>query len=247
MMPNTTLKIQNTNLHVEAIKKVDKTRLTPETIENLKKDGLDSIIFQKGDEVFIAYKRNLDLSHIKVNGDAFNTFTARDSGQLYSTQDQEPVKVLFVDDENKESFWQAPYKKIAGILDDPAYKASAIGFLGGAIAGTTRMTGLSQVAKVGVYSGTALGTTAAVLRYESELTSDTNAMAAVGGGVGYLGGHIAGGYLHNISHYVTKNPKVTIGLAIGAGVAVGTGLILDRLYDNRDVSNYTTVNYISNP
>jgi len=244
-MPKTTLKIQNTNLHVEGIKKIDRSKLTPETLENLKNDGLDEIIFQKGDQLYIAYKRNMDLSHLKINGSEFNAHNARDSGQMFATMDGEPVKVLFKDDENQESFWHTPFKSIAGILDDPAYKASAIGFLGGAIARTTGMSGISNVYKVGVYGGTSLGTTAAVFRYESELSSDTNAMAAVGAGVGYLGGHITGGYIHNISQFVSKHPKAMIGVAIGAGVAIGTGLILDRLYDNRDVSNYAVVNYLA--
>ncbi len=241
------LSIQNSNLHVEAVKPVRKDiKLdNSELRAQLTHDGLDEVVFQKGDDIFIAYGTNLDLSQLKVNSDEFNPHhTADQKGQLF--EDKRPIQVLFVDDENKESFWTSPYKAIAKLLDDPGTKAGAAGFIGGVISGVTAKSSLSEVTKLGLYVGTGLGTTAAILRGEAEI-QDQNSVgwAAFSGAVGYLGGHVAGRHLPGLADYVVKNPKVAIGVAAGTVAVVGTGLLLDAISDSRKVPNYSVVQEIT--
>ncbi len=239
------LRIQNSNLHVEAVKairqgiKLDDNELRAQ----LTHDGLDEVVFQKGNDVFIAYGTNLDLSQLKVNADEFSQ-TGDQQGQLFANN--QPIQVLFVDDENKESFWVSPYKAIAKLLDDPATKAAATGFIGGVISGVTAKSSLSEVSKIGLYAGSGLGTAAASLRGEAEI-QDKNwkGMAVTSGFLGYTGGHIAGRYLHGAADYVAHNPKVAIGVAAGTAAVVGAGLLLDAISDSRKVPNYSVVQEIT--
>jgi hypothetical protein len=249
------LRIGKAIIPVEGIKQLKdvKSLEDPNIKAQLMKDGLDEIVFQKGDKVFIAYKQNLDLSRLKLNLENFDENSAYDAGQL--SQDGEAVKVLFTDDENKESFWTAPYadmgRAVTDLINDPIGKSALVGFIGGASAMVANKTGLSGVGIKSVYIGTGVGTVAAGLKAGSEngTCSDgtPGVIAGLGiGAVGYGVGSLAGLGGYHLVKAAIENPKVAILSTVSAATLVGTGIVLDLLSDNSKSVTYKVINKIAN-
>lgn len=262
----TEIKIGNASLSVEGIRPLKKDVQVDEKLKNqLAKDGFDSIIFKKGDELFIAYQKNMKLDDLKLNLDV-NTFdvnSAYDAGQL--SVDGDAVQVLHVDDENRDSFWVAPYKTAASgvksLINHPFGKSAILGFVGGVVTSVagqhlnieTNYSGVpANPSQHRIFMGTLLGTAggavAGGLKAGAEHNEpefwDTGAgigTAAVGYGAGALAG-LGGNALVTVAK---ENPKVTA-MAVGvAAVVIGTGIALDAMSDNNKPATYRVINQIS--
>jgi hypothetical protein len=254
------LRIGNAKVSVEGIRQLKAdTVLDDKTKSSLMKDGFDEIIFKKGDSLYIAYQKNMDLAKLNLNLDekTFDVNTAYDPGQL--SLDGDAVQAVFVDDENKDSFWVAPYKAagntITSMVNNPFGKSALIGFSAGAITTLTAKIvpgawndGPSSKLMAGVMIGTGLGTVGAGLKAAEENNEadfwDTGAgigAAAVGYGVGIGAG--IGGY--ELVKAAIQNPAVTA-VSLGAtAVVVGTGVVIDKLSDNNKPATYRVINSIS--
>ncbi len=251
------LRIGNASLSVEGIRPLKKdVQIDDKLKSQLAKDGFDSVIFKKGDEMFIAYQKNMKLDNLKLNPD-INTFdvnSAYDMGQM--SVDGDAVQVLHVDDENKDSFWVAPYKNMASgvksMINNPFGKAAILGFVGGA---TTTLVGKNMAATAtgervlnGVLLGTAGGGVIGGLKAGAE--SDTPEFWDTGAGVGaaalgYGAGALVAAGGDELVKVAAQNPKVTA-ITLGvAAVVVGTGVALDALSDNGKPATYRVINQIS--
>ncbi|HEY9843143.1 MAG: hypothetical protein ACAI44_21725, partial [Candidatus Sericytochromatia bacterium] len=232
----------------------------------LQKDGYDEIIFQKGDQLFIAYQKNMDLSKLQVNLDPakFDVNAAYDAGQL--SLDGDAVRVLYVDDENKTSMWTQPFKTagqgVTSLLNHPMGKAAMLGFVGGAVTAVAgshlnwdsdyswKPANPSQFkAFYGTLIGTAAGGAIGGLKAGAEYDGgpgfwDTGAglgSAALGYGAGALAGW--GG--NALVMAAKNNGKIA---AITAGVTaavVGTGIAMDLLSDRNKPATMRVINKIS--
>lgn len=237
--------------------------------DNLKaqlgKDGLDEVIFRQGDDLFVAYKKNANFDNLKLNMDKndFSIDDAYNSGQL--SRNGDAVQVLFVDDENKDSFWVAPFKTVGrgvkSMVNDPFGKAAILGFVGGAITTITGRhlninTSYSGVAEnathlrvfrgtlIGTGVGAALGGLKAGAENDVKDQWDTGIGLAAAAG-GYGAGALTGWGGDELVTLAKNNPKVA---AIAGGVTaavVGTGIALDLLSDNDKPANYRAINRIT--
>ncbi|MBT9545039.1 MAG: hypothetical protein IV090_06595 [Candidatus Sericytochromatia bacterium] len=251
------LRIGNASLSVEGIRPLKKdVQIDDKLKSQLSKDGFDSIIFKKGDEMFIAYQKNMKLDNLKLNPD-INTFdvnSAYDMGQM--SVDGDAVQVLHVDDENKDSFWVAPYKSMASgvksMINNPFGKAAILGFVGGA---TTTLVGKNMAATAtservfnGVLLGTAGGGVIGGLKAgaESDIPEFWDTGAGVGAAaLGYGAGALVAAGGDELVKVAAQNPKVTA-ITLGvAAVVVGTGVALDALSDNGKPATYRVINQIS--
>jgi hypothetical protein len=229
----------------------------------LMKDGLDEIVFQKGDKVFIAYKTNLELSRLQLNLESFDENSAYDAGQL--SLDGEAVKVLFVDDESKESFWAAPYKglgrSIVNMINEPAGKSAMVSFAGGVATGIVgkvvpgaaeRVPGdiiIPSTMSVGMKSviiGTLIGSTAAGLKAGAEDPEWAHPGIAVLNAACWAGGVGAGVGGVELAKIAGRNPVATAVTVGTAAAVIGTGLVLDALSDNSKTVTYKVINKIAN-
>lgn len=264
------LRIGNASLSVEGIRPLKKDVEINDQLKNqLAKDGFDSVIFKKGDEMFIAYQKNMKLDNLKLNPD-INTFdvnSAYDMGQM--SVDGDAVQVLHVDDENKDSFWVAPYKSAANgvksLINNPFGKAALLGFAGGAVSAVLgknlSLGGYSEAAKVYVEAnpvhtklmnatllGTAGGGVIGGLKAGAE--SDTPEFWDTGAGIGaaalgYGAGALVGAGADELVKLAAKNGKVAA-MSVGiAAVVVGTGIALDAMSDNAKPATYRVINQIS--
>lgn len=254
------LRIGNSVLSVEGIRPLkNDVKLDDAALKNqLQKDGFDEIIYKKGDQLFIAYQKNMDVSKLSLNLDknAFDPNSAYDAGQL--SVDGDAVEVLYVDDENKSSLWAAPYKSVASgvksMINDPYGKAALLGFVGGAATVVTKRNlqlgdGYKLAANpthskvlTGTIVGTSLGTVAGGLKAASETGDGSSLVAAA---AGYGAGALAGWGGDLLVKAVKENPKVA---AITVGVTalvVGTGVAMDYISDNSKPATYRVINKIA--
>lgn len=249
------LRIGNASLSVEGIRPLKKdVQIDDKLKSQLSKDGFDSIIFKKGDEMFIAYQKNMKLDNLKLNPD-INTFdvnSAYDMGQM--SVDGDAVQVLHVDDENKDSFWVAPYKSVANgvksLINNPFGKAAVLGFVGGA---TTALVG-QHSGKVGerVFNATFLGTTggSVIGGLKAGAESDKPEFWDTGAGLGsaalgYGAGALVATGADELVKLAAQNGKVAA-MSVGiAAVVVGTGIAIDALSDNGKPATYRVINQIS--
>lgn len=232
----------------------------------LQKDGYDEIIFKKGDQLYIAYQKNMDLSKLNLNLDPakFDENSAYDPGQLSMNGDA--VQVLYIDDENKTSMWTQPFKTAAqgvtSLVNHPLGKAAMLGFIGGAI---TTVAGKhlnfdtdysnkalnpgQHKAFYGTLIGTGAGTVIGGLKAGAEYdggpgTWDTGAglgIAAVGYGAG-----AAAGWAGNALVEAAKSNGKIAAISVGVTAAVvGTGLAIDALGDNNKPATMRVINRIS--
>lgn len=257
------LRIGKASLPVEGIRELKAgVKLDDESLKSqLMKDGLDEVVFQKGDKLFIAYKTNLDLSRINLNLEKFDENSAYDKGQL--SLDGEAVKVLFVDDESKESFWAAPYKglgrSVVDMLNEPVGKSAMVSFAGGLATGIIGKTVPGAATKVptnammpamntmmkSVVVGSLIGSTAAGLKAEAEdnnsqgstiLVNSVSYAAGIGAGIGGV----------ELAKLAISHPVATA-VSLGTAAAlVGTGIALDALSDNSKTVTYKVINKIAN-
>jgi hypothetical protein len=256
------LRIGKAIIPVEGIKQLKdvKSLEDPNIKAQLMKDGLDEIVFQKGDQVFIAYKQNLDLSRLKLNLENFDENSAYDAGQL--SENGEAVKVLFADDETKESFWAAPYmavgRGIKDLINSPEGKSGIIAFAAGAATGVVgkvvpgaatrveeKMLPAMSTTMKSVVIGSLLGSTAAGLKAESENNNLAGATILING-LSYAGGIGAGIGGVELAKLCGTNPRAAA-ITIGTTAAiVGTGIALDLLSDNSKTVTYKVINKIAN-
>ena len=248
------VRIGNAQLNVEGIKELKKDVKIDDALKNqLQKDGYDEIIYKQGDKLFIAYGKNMDLDKLKINlsEEGFSPDRAYEPNQL--TVDGEAVDVQHKDDENKESFWVAPYKEVGRgakeLINDPIGKSVIFGTVAGLGAGVTSRvmpgavsySGYSTGMK-GVMIGTGIGATAGGLRGAIEIGHPG---AVVGAAAGYLGGYWTGIGSYNVVKSATQNPKVT-GIAIGTAAAVvGASVLIDKLSDNNKPATMRVINRIA--
>jgi hypothetical protein len=257
------IRIGNSTVSVEGIRPLKQgVEVNDQLKTQLSKDGLDSIIFKKGDELFIAYQKNMKLDNVNLNLDAktFDVNSAYDAGQL--SVDGDAVQVLHVDDENKDSFWVAPYKSLASgvksMVNDPDGKAFILGFAGGAV--TTVIGKNLDVSKgewgdkilnpthrkiwQGTMIGTSVGAVAGGLKASAE--RDFNGPGGlIAGAVGYGVGAAAGWGGNALFHVAKENPKVAA-ITVGVTAAVvGTGIALDLISDNNKPATYRVINQIA--
>jgi hypothetical protein len=248
------IRIGNSSVSVEGVRPLKKgVEVNDQLKTQLSKDGFDSIIYKKGDELFIAYQKNMKLDNLNLNLDDknFDVNSAYDAGQL--SVDGDAVQVLHVDDENKDSFWVAPYKSVASgvksMVNDPFGKAAILGFVGGAttvlVGNNTNKELLMNSTILGTAAGSAIGGLKAGAESNKPEFWDTGAglgAAALGygaGAVAALGGDA-------LVKTAVENPKLSaITLGIAAAV-VGTGIALDMLSDNNKPATYRVINQISN-
>jgi len=249
------LRIGNASLSVEGIRPLKKdVQIDDKLKSQLSKDGFDSIIFKKGDEMFIAYQKNMKLDNLKLNPD-INTFdvnSAYDMGQM--SVDGDAVQVLHVDDENKDSFWVAPYKSVANgvksLINNPFGKAAVLGFVGGA---TTALVG-QHSSKVGerVFNATFLGTAggSVIGGLKAGAESDKPEFWDTGAGLGsaalgYGAGALVATGADELVKLAAQNGKVAA-MSVGiAAVVVGTGIAIDAMSDNGKPATYRVINQIS--
>lgn len=247
------LRIGNASVSVEGIRPLKKgVEVNDQLKTQLSKDGLDSIIFKKGDELFIAYQKNMKLDNLNLNLDDknFDVNSAYDAGQL--SIDGDAVQVLHVDDENRDSFWVAPFKSVGNavksMVNDPFGKAALLGFVGGA---TTTLVGtntnkdlLMNATILGTAAGSAIGGLKAGAESDKPEFWDTGAGLA-SAAAGYAVGAAAALGGDALVKEAIKNPKLS---AITVGVAaavVGTGIALDALSDNNKPATYRVINQIA--
>jgi hypothetical protein len=259
------LRIGNASLSVEGIRPLKKDVQIDDQLKNqLSKDGFDSIIFKKGDEMFIAYQKNMKLDNLKLNPD-INTFdvnSAYDMGQMSVNGDA--VQVLHVDDENKDSFWVAPYKSAANgvksLVNNPFGKAALLGFAGGVVSTVLGKNlnlpdgygsggnAVHQKLMNATLLGTAGGGVIGGLKAGAE--SDTPEFWDTGAGIGaaalgYGAGALVGAGADELVKLAAKNGKVAA-MSVGiAAVVVGTGVALDAMSDNNKPATYRVINQIS--
>lgn len=262
------LHIGKASLSVEGIRplKSDVKAEDPNLRNQLQKDGYDEIIFQKGDQLYIAYQKNMDLGKLAVNADAtkFDVNSAYDPGQL--SLDGDAVRVLYVDDENKDSMWVQPFKTAASgvtsLLNHPFGKAAMLGFIGGAVttvAGrnlniATDYNGVAANPKqykafMGTLIGTGVGGVVGGLKAGAEHNEpefwDTGAgigAAALGYGAGSLAA-LGGDALVKAAKSNAKIAAISVGVT---AAVVGTGIALDALSDNNKPATMRVINSISN-
>jgi len=224
----------------------------------LQNDGYDEIIFKKGDQLYIAYQKNMDLGKLNLNLDAakFDINAAYDAGQLSMNGDA--VQVLYVDDENKSSMWTQPFKTAAqgvtSLLNHPFGKAAMLGFVGGAVtvvAGRNLNidgSGMQAKAFTGTLLGTGIGSVVGGLKAGAEHDEpefwDTGAgvgSAALGYGAGALAG-LGGDVLVKAAKDNVKIAAITAGVT---AAVVGTGIAIDALSDSNKPATMRVINRIS--
>jgi len=263
------LNIGKATLSVEGIRplKADVKADDAALKNQLQKDGYDEIIFKKGDQLFIAYNKNMELGKLNLNLDAtkFDENAAYDAGQLSLNGDA--VQVLYVDDENKSSMWAQPFKTAAegvtSLLNHPMGKAAMLGFVGGAITtvagnrldwgtkgyGSELINPAHNKAFMGTLIGTGAGAVVGGLKAGAEYDGgpgfwDTGAGLAAAAG-GYGAGALAGWGGNALVEAARHNGKIA---AISVGVTaavVGTGIALDALSDGNKPATMRVINKIS--
>lgn len=225
--------------------------------ENLKKqlnkDGYDEIIFKKGDELFIAYQKNMDLDGIKFNMEtaSFDPDSAYESGQMSVNGDA--VQVLAIDDENQESFWVAPYKSMGrglkSMVNHPMGRTAIVGF---GIGATTVLVGKNIGDATKAFNGTLIGGGVAGVAsglkagFEQDLEGywDTGIGIAATAGGAIVGGATAH-FTQELVKSAIQNPKVA-GITLGASALfVGTGLVVDMLSDDNKPATMRVLDRIS--
>lgn len=259
------VRIGNASLNVEGVRQLKNDVKLDEPLKNqLAKDGFDEVIYQKGDEVFVAYGKNMDLEQLNVNfvdgTEYFNEDSAYDQGQL--SVDGDAVKVLHKDDETKTSFWIAPYtgtgNLVKGMLNSPEGKSALIGVAAGAAMGLAKkyvpevpVQGYKGTYTVmgapmkGIIAGTAIGATAGGLRGDAELTGDQRGLATLSAGAGYAVGYGAGLGTSALIELAAKNPKATAAALGTTALVVGAGVLIDKLSDSNKPSTLRVINKIS--
>ena len=259
------VRIGNANLNVEGVRQLKNDVKLDENLKTqLAKDGYDEVVFQKGDEVFVAYGKNMDLEQLNVNFvdgvGGFDENSAYDQGQL--SVDGDAVKVLHKDDETKTSFWIAPYTGagnfVKGMLNSPEGKSVLIGVAAGASMGLAKkyvpevpVQGYKGTYTVmgapmkGIIVGTAIGAAAGGLRGEAELTSKDRGMSMISAAAGYAVGYGAGLGSSELIELAAKNPKATAAALGTTALVVGAGVLIDKLSDNNKPSTLRVINKIS--
>ena len=248
------LHIGKASLSVEGIRPLKSDVKTDDaSLKNqLQKDGYDEIIFQKGDQLFIAYQKNMDLSKLQVNLDPakFDVNTAYDAGQL--SVDGDAVRVLYVDDENKDSMWAQPFKSmgraVTGLVNHPEGKSALLSFAAGATARAIGGNVSSDKLITGVVIGTLGGSTVAAMKAGAELDRpnywDTGE-ALFFNAVGYGAGVGSAWGAQELGKLAMENPH-TAAITIGTtALVVGGGILLDKLSDSNKPATMRVINKIS--
>lgn len=245
------LRIGNAKLSVEGIRPLKKDVALDDNLKSqLSNDGFDEVIFQKGDQLYIAYQKNMNLDNLQLNGADFNVNSAYDMGQL--SQDGDAVKVLHFDDENKDSLWVAPFKSfgssVKSLVNHPFGKSALLGFASGTamsiVGSNTGNERLIIGTAIGTGAGSVVGALKAAEEYNAPEFWDTGAglgSAAVGYALGMGTGHVG----TNLVKSAIENPKVAAMAAGITALVVGTGIVLDQLSDNDKPSTYRVINQIS--
>ena len=266
------IRIGNSSLNVEGVRQLKNDVKLDENLKTqLAKDGFDEVIFQKGDEVFVAYGKNMDLEQLNVNfvdgSESFNEDGAYDQGQL--SVDGDAVKVLHKDDENKKSLWAVSYTGASKLGKEMVNSSEGRSALIGVATGTSMAIANKYLPKVsvtgyyhrsaynivygthkvmstpmkGIVAGSVVGALAGGVKGSVEKGGDCGSMitASVGYGVGYLAG-VGGANLVELS---VKNPKTTVATVGLASLAIGTSVLLDKLADNNKDSTLRVINKIS--
>ena len=269
------MKIGSYDIKFDEVRRIKSDVQIDDQLKNsLAKDGLDEVIFRQGDELFIAYRDNADFDDLKLNLDVnqFSVDDAYNAGQL--SVDGDAVQVLFIDDENKDSFWVEPFKAVGNgarnMVNNSYGKAALLGFVMGAattIAGRNLETGIhggstysnplagspinpTQLkAFNGIAIGGGIGTTLGALKAGAEAGDEkdfweTGAALAAGAG-GFGAGALAGWGGDALVKAAKNNPAVAAVAGGVAALAVGTGVTLDLMDANDKPANYRTINRIS--
>lgn len=130
------LQIGKSPLPYAGIREIKQDTLLDDNLKaQLAEDGFDEIIFQKGEQVFIAYQRDMDLSALQLNLD--NTLPVEEAGQL--SVDGEAVQLLWKDDENRSAgstlstLAQSAVQGAGKLMQNPYGRAASIGFASGLV------------------------------------------------------------------------------------------------------------------
>lgn len=248
-----TMKIGNYNIQFDEIRRIKSDVQLDDQLKNsLAKDGLDEVVFRHGDDMFIAYKSNADFDNLKLNADIekFSIDDAYNPGQLSLNGDA--VQVLFIDDENKDSFWTAPIRSVGDaaryLVNQPLGKSFLMGMAAGAAGTVALKSGASGRLEQGIILGALGGTAIGGLKAgaERDVPGDWNTgLGLLTGAAGLAAGAAVGGGGHEVVTAAIQNPK-TAAITVGvAATVVGTGIALDFLDDNSKPANYRTINRIS--
>lgn len=266
------IRIGNSSLNVEGVRQLKNDVKLDENLKTqLAKDGYDEVVFQKGDEVFVAYGKNMDLEQLNVNfvdgAESFNEDSAYEQGQL--SVDGNDVKVLHKDDENKKSLWAASYTGASKLGKEMVNSSEGRSALIGVATGASMAIANKYLPKVsvtgyyhrsaynivygthkvmstpmkGIVVGSAVGALAGGIKGSVERGGDCGSMITAA--VGYGAGYVAGVGATTLIELAAKNPKTTAATVGLASLTIGTSVLLDKLADNNKASTLSVINKIA--